>query len=73
MVAGVMGVVAFKVSSQEVQMKSYWPSTLLRMLCEEGYYGITRGVIIRQIERVSFREDPAGGIELGGREWLERG
>lgn len=65
MADGVMDSMAFKVSSQGVQLKSHWPSTLLRMLCEEGHCGIARGVIIRQIERVSFTEDPAGGIELG--------
>lgn len=31
----------------------------------EGHSGAARGEIIRQIERVSFREDPAGGIGLG--------
>lgn len=32
----------------------------------EGHGGTARGEIIRQIERVSFREDPAGGGEVGG-------
>lgn len=31
----------------------------------EGHSGVAGGEIIRQIERVSFREDPAGGIGLG--------
>ena len=31
----------------------------------EGHSGMAGGEIIRQIERVSFREDPAGGIQLG--------
>lgn len=35
------------------------------MLLREGHGGMARGEIIRQIERVSFREDPAGGIGMG--------
>lgn len=39
------------------------------MLPGEGHSGVARGEIIRQIERVSFREDPAGGIGL----WVGKG
>lgn len=35
------------------------------MLPREGHGGVAGGEIIRQIERVSFKEDPAGGIGLG--------
>lgn len=40
----------------------------------EGHGSTARGQIIRQIERVSFREDLAGGIGLGvGVEAMEGG
>lgn len=41
------------------------------MLPRDDHSGVARGEIIRQIERVSFREDPAGGNWAGGREWVE--